>query len=113
MRPTVYPSPGGEGQRVMGLVEMGKRTGGEHMRQRWMGLAVLVGLALLVSPGAPTWGQNRGKAMTVTFKDDISTLDPAIGDEWQNWSIIKSIFDGLVDYESGTTKLVAHLAGSF
>src|SRR5256886_9449470 len=92
---------------------MGKRTGGEHMRQRWMGLAVLVGLALLVSPVAPTWGQNRGNAMTVTFKDDISTLDPAIGYDWQNWSIIKSIFDGLMDYEPGTTTLVPHLAESF
>src|SRR2546428_5407402 len=98
---------------VRGLVEMGKRTGGEHMRQRWMGLAVLVGLALLVSPVAPTWGQNRGNAMTVTFKDDISTLDPAIGYDWQNWSIIKSIFDGLMDYEPGTTTLVPHLAESF
>src|SRR3989441_5905714 len=92
---------------------MGKRTGGEHMRQRWIGLAVLVGLALLVSPVAPTWGQNRGNAMTVTFKDDISTLDPAIGYDWQNWSIIKSIFDGLMDYEPGTTTLVPHLAESF
>src|SRR5439155_1547152 len=31
----------------------------------------------------------------------------------QNWSIIKSIFDGLMDYEPGTTKLVPHLAESF
>src|SRR2546422_9281545 len=98
---------------VRGLIEMGKRTGGEHMRQRRMGLAGLVGFELLGSPVGPTWGQNRGNAMTVTFKDDISTLDPAIGYDWQNWSIIKSIFDGLMDYEPGTTKLVPHLAESF
>src|SRR2546430_597942 len=83
------------------------------MTQRWIGLAALVGLALLASLGAPTWGQNRGDSMIVTFKDDISTLDPAIGYDWQNWSIIKSIFDGLMDYEPGTTKLVPHLAESF
>jgi len=83
------------------------------MRQGWIGLAALVGLALLASLVAPTWGQNRGDSMIVTFKDDISTLDPAIGYDWQNWSIIKSIFDGLMDYEPGTTKLVPHLAESF
>src|SRR3989475_4465318 len=83
------------------------------MRQRWIGLAALVGLALLASLVAPTWGQNRGDSMIVTFKDDISTLDPAIGYDWQNWSIIKSIFDGLMDYEPGTTTLVPHLAESF
>ena len=41
--------------------------------------------------------------MTVTYKDDVSTLDPAIGYDWQNWSMIKSLFDGLMDYEPGTT----------
>src|SRR5207244_6220958 len=88
-----------------GSVEIQKHTGGAQMRQRWIGLAALVGLALLASLVAPTWGQNRGDSMIVTFKDDISTLDPAIGYDWQNWSIIKSIFDGLMDYEPGTTKL--------
>ena len=27
--------------------------------------------------------------MIVTYKDDVSTLDPAIGYDWQNWSMIK------------------------
>ena len=27
--------------------------------------------------------------MVVTYKDDISTFDPAIGYDWQNWSMIK------------------------
>ncbi len=30
----------------------------------------------------------------ITYKDDVATLDPANGYEWQNWSIIKSLFDG-------------------
>ena len=41
--------------------------------------------------------------MIVTYKDDVATLDPAIGYDWQNWSMIKSLFDGLMDYEPGTT----------
>jgi ABC-type transport system substrate-binding protein len=74
-------------------------------------VVVLVAIAL-VTP--PLWGQSSGRAsMVVTFKDDISTLDPAIGYDWQNWSIIKSLFDGLMDYEPGTTKLVPHLAQSY
>ena len=57
--------------------------------------------------------QEQGGSMVVTFKDDISTLDPAVGYDWQNWSIIKSIFDGLMDYEPGTTNLMPHLAESY
>ena len=51
--------------------------------------------------------------MTVTYKDDVSTLDPAIGYDWQNWSMIKSLFDGLMDYEPGTTTLKPDLAESY
>jgi ABC-type transport system substrate-binding protein len=54
-----------------------------------------------------------GGTMTVTYKDDVSTLDPAIGYDWQNWSMIKSLFDGLMDYKPGTTDLVPDLAESF
>jgi len=55
----------------------------------------------------------RGGTMTVTYKDDVSTLDPAIGYDWQNWSMIKSLFDGLMDYAPGTTDLVTDLAESY
>ena len=51
--------------------------------------------------------------MTVTYKDDVSTLDPAIGYDWQNWSMIKSLFDGLMDYRPGTTELVPDLAEKY
>ncbi|TIQ61533.1 MAG: ABC transporter substrate-binding protein, partial [Mesorhizobium sp.] len=50
---------------------------------------------------------------TITYKDDVATLDPAIGYDWQNWSMIKSLFDGLMDYEPGTTKLKPDLAESY
>ena len=51
--------------------------------------------------------------MVVTYKDDVTTLDPAIGYDWQNWSIIKSLFDGLMDYKPGTMELVPDLAESY
>jgi peptide/nickel transport system substrate-binding protein len=55
----------------------------------------------------------QGGSMTVTYKDDVSTLDPAIGYDWQNWSMIKSLFDGLMDYEPGTTNLKKDLAEDY
>lgn len=55
----------------------------------------------------------HGGEMVVTYKDDVSTLDPAIGYDWQNWSMIKSLFDGLMDYEPGTTNLKTDLAESY
>ncbi len=76
-------------------------------------LALILVSALLLPIAAPSWGQGGRGTMIVTFKDDISTLDPAIGYDWQNWSIIKSIADGLMDYEPGTTNLVPHLAEKY
>ncbi|SFP18265.1 ABC transporter substrate-binding protein [Tranquillimonas alkanivorans] len=60
-----------------------------------------------VDQDAPTGG-----SMIVTYKDDVATLDPAIGYDWQNWSMIKSLFDGLMGYEPGTTTLRLELADS-
>ena len=55
----------------------------------------------------------QGGKMVVTYKDDISTLDPAIGYDWQNWSMIKSLFNCLMDYKPGTYDLTPDLAQSF
>ena len=41
--------------------------------------------------------QQQGGSAVVSFQDDISTLDPQVGYDWQNWSIIKTLFDGLMD----------------
>ncbi|MFC7704428.1 ABC transporter substrate-binding protein [Plastorhodobacter daqingensis] len=54
-----------------------------------------------------------GGGIVVTYKDDVATLDPAIGYDWQNWSMIKSLFDGLMDYVPGTTDLRPGLAESY
>ncbi|QPC88106.1 ABC transporter substrate-binding protein [Mesorhizobium sp. NBSH29] len=54
-----------------------------------------------------------GGEIVVTYKDDVATLDSAIGYDWQNWSMIKSLYDGLMDYEPGTTILKSDLAESY
>lgn len=51
-----------------------------------------------------------GGEIVITYQNDVATLDPAIGYDWQNWSMIKSLFDGLMDYEPGTTELKNDLA---
>lgn len=53
----------------------------------------------------------KGGSITVVYKDDLATLDPAIGYDWTNWPAIKLVFDGLLDYDSGTT-LMPRLAES-
>ncbi len=75
----------------------------------------LIGAALGAALALPAFGEEpkHGGNMTVTYKDDVSTLDPAIGYDWQNWSMIKSLFDGLMDYKPGTTELVPDLAESY
>ena len=57
--------------------------------------------------------EKTGGDIVVTYQNDVATLDPAIGYDWQNWSMIKSLFDGLMDYRPGTTELVNDLAESY
>jgi peptide/nickel transport system substrate-binding protein/oligopeptide transport system substrate-binding protein len=72
-----------------------------------------LGFAFVLTSAGDVAAQKQGGAMTVTYKDDISTFDPAIGYDWQNWSMIKSLFDGLMDYKPGTTELIPDLAESY
>src|SRR5262245_8572738 len=74
--------------------------------------AMMVAAVPALSPAVADEAKQGGE-MTVTFKDDLITLDPAIGYDWKNWSVIKSVFDGLMDYKPGTTELVPDLAESF
>ena len=53
----------------------------------------------------------KGGSMIIAYKDDLATLDPAIGYDWTNWPAIKMVFDGLLEYDSGTT-IVPRLAES-
>jgi ABC-type transport system substrate-binding protein len=78
--------------------------------------ASLAALMLAAAPlSIPSYADDikQGGSMIVTFKDDISTLDPAIGYDWKNWSMIKSVFDGLLDYKPGTTEIIPDLAESY
>ena len=55
----------------------------------------------------------QGGSIIVTYKDDMATLDPAIGYDWQNWSMINSMFSRLLDYSPGTSELIPSLANSY
>lgn len=63
--------------------------------------------------GTGWYSRMMRSSMIVTYKDDVSTLDPAIGHDWQNWSMIKSLFDGLMDYKPGTSELKKDLAEDY
>nr|WP_279627336.1 ABC transporter substrate-binding protein [Thioclava sediminum] len=78
-------------------------------------LSLSLGLASFASAQdyQPDPNAKPGGNIIVTYKDDVATLDPAIGYDWQNWSMIKSVFDGLMDYVPGTTELRPGLAESY
>ena len=82
---------------------------------------LLLGTAMAMALARPGLAQEEqldpnakpGGSIVITYKDDVATLDPAIGYDWQNWSMIKSVFDGLMDYAPGTTELRPGLAESY
>ncbi len=74
-------------------------------------LALSAGLASL--PARADDKPVQGGTIVVTYKDDMATLDPAIGYDWQNWSMINGLFSRLVDYTFGTTEIVPSLAASY
>jgi ABC-type transport system substrate-binding protein len=76
-------------------------------------LALTLALPAAAQDYTPDPNAVPGGAIVITYKDDVATLDPAIGYDWQNWSMIKSIFDGLMDYVPGTTDLRPGLAESY
>ncbi|MEP0520219.1 MAG: ABC transporter substrate-binding protein [Hyphomicrobiales bacterium] len=89
------------------------------MKNRLLNTVAAAAIALITA-GAPAIAAEMldpnakpGGDIVVTYKDDVATLDPAIGYDWQNWSMIKSLFDGLMDYEPGTTNLRPGLAESY
>ena len=77
--------------------------------------AAALALATLgsLAPEAHAQAPSQGGTITVTYKDDITTLDPAVGYDWQNWSVIYSLFSRLMAYKPGTTELVPSLAETF
>lgn len=80
--------------------------------QTWMIRATMAAV-LAWAPAALADAPKPGGAIVVTFKDDMATLDPAIGYDWTNWSMIKSLYSRLMDYKPGTSELIPSLAESF
>jgi peptide/nickel transport system substrate-binding protein/oligopeptide transport system substrate-binding protein len=82
-------------------------------------LTIILGACTPTATPVPADSSNGDEAMTpqkggtavVVYKDDLATLDPAIGYDWTNWPTIKMVFDGLLDYDD-TTNLVPRLAES-
>lgn len=60
------------------------------------------------APAEATAPQQGGE-ITVVYKDDLATLDPAVAYDWTNWPAVKMVFDGLLDYDE-TTNLLPRLA---
>jgi len=83
------------------------------MKKTFLSGISALALGFAISFGAQAADIKQGGSMIVTYKDDVSTLDPAIGYDWQNWSMIKSLFDGLMDYEPGTTNLRKEIAEDY
>ena len=64
------------------------------------------GTSVSTTEGQPV----SGGTLLVTFKDDLKTLDPAIGYDTDSWSIERAIYNGLLDYKGFTTQLQPDLA---
>jgi len=85
------------------------------MKKTLLLVALIICLSVTLGVLTPITAETikQGGSMIVTYKDDVSTLDPAIGYDWQNWSMIKALFNGLMDYQAGTYNLEPDLAKSF
>ena len=75
--------------------------------------AAALAAALASLPARAEDRSHQGGSIVVTYKDDMATLDPAIGYDWQNWSMINGLFSRLVDYKFGTIEIVPSLAKSW
>lgn len=78
-------------------------------------LPVCVSLMLLPLPllASASTTPTEGGSIVVSYKNDVATLDPAIGYDWQNWTMIKNLFEGLMGYKPGTSELEPRLAKSY
>jgi len=81
------------------------------MKRMFLGAVAAIALVAAVPASAQT--PKQGGDAIVTFNNDLTTLDPQVGYDWQNWSVIKAMFDGLMDYEPGSTELRPDLAESY
>jgi ABC-type transport system substrate-binding protein len=95
-----------------GKIRQTTRISGRNTMKHLLISAAVLAMAI-ATPAAFAAAPKQGGAATITFNNDLTTLDPQVGYDWQNWSVIKSIFDGLMDYKPGTTELEPDLAESY
>jgi oligopeptide transport system substrate-binding protein len=82
------------------------------MKRILLSAVAAMALTVAVTPASAQTPKQGGEVI-VTFNNDLTTLDPQVGYDWQNWSVIKSIFDGLMDYDPGSTVLRPDMAESY
>ena len=86
-------------------------------RVRTLPMAVLLAGTILLSACGTSVGTTEGQpqsggTLTVSFKDDLKTLDPAIGYDTDSWSISRAIYNGLLTYKGFTTQLEPDIAAA-
>src|SRR5262249_41359510 len=87
------------------------KAGSSNKMKRFL-LSAVAALAI-VAAGSASADPKQGGAAVVTFNNDLTTLDPAIGYHWQNWSVIKCFSDGRTYYTPGTPDLPPDPAESY
>lgn len=88
------------------------------MKSRLTAILGVFGVATILLAACGTTGNNNssggtpvnGGTLTISFKDDLKTLDPAIGYDTDSWSIERQIYNGLLDYKGFTTQLQPDIA---
>jgi peptide/nickel transport system substrate-binding protein len=70
-------------------------------------------LTLMLFQGQPVVAQSRGNILAVAMHFYPNTFDPAIGVSGTTYRVFVNTYEGLVDYERGTAKLVPGLAESW
>ena len=69
-------------------------------------LLAACGNAVSTTEGQPV----SGGTLTISFKDDFKTLDPAVAYDTDSWSVERAIYNGLLDYKGFTTELGPDIA---
>ena len=88
------------------------------MRRRSFLIGALAGASAPILPSVldNAWADTKqhhikqGGSMKVTYKNDPGTLDPAIGDNWENWPMMRALFCRPLGYKPGTTELTTEAA---
>src|SRR5260221_14052379 len=74
--------------------------------------ALLVSVCSVVPARASNPRSAYGGTLIATTQNDFPSLDPAIAYDWVGYNTIHNIFNGLLDYKSGTLDLVPSIAAA-